>query len=729
MIGSISPSSAPARYRVPGVYYEPHPRAPETRVRTDVAGFIGFEPRLRAPAPPASLFGIPVSTGHEFRADVPFVALTAGPVVGTFPGGSVVLSSSPDSVPLSDGQSIAYAVALTDHAGSLTLLAVAGGKATGTAVPPGDAAVAAAVIARFSAPRPWVRLADVTAHRQGNRIWLEATPTLAALAAPPTASPGLVNVQVSSFQLLVDGVRGRVPGGLFTLSSERSTVPDTNGKSITFAVAAARSRTGFALVAAAGPVVEPDAVVPPDDPTVAAAVVASLGSARHWVRIADVHVRREGNIVWQTTHPALSLTRCDDWSDFLLAFGTPVEDGTLLATTVRAYFTNGGSRCYVATVRRPSFADGDGLDRARQDMVGVAGSSEAEATGLERLLLVDEVSFIDVPDLYARQVAVTQQSVDLPPPATEACFLPCPEIHAPAGTVKAIAQVQPFDPLFPDPDAVFATQRQMLLRCVPERWRVLLLFTPPLTRDNSGVYRPPSPDDADAWRHRFLGLAERDQMSCAALYYPWVLAQDQVDAPVEQLPPTPFAAGVIARRDLARGPFVAPANETLRGVVGVTWPLTDDVHGRLYQPDPAGELPSINVLRPFPGLGVQVWGARTLSTDTWLRYLPVRRGLSAIERRAKAALDAVAFEPNTPLLWLQVVRLLVGILQPVFASGALRGDQPAEAFYVRCDASLNPPEQVEAGMLLCEVGVAIAAAAEFLVFRVGRQEGVVEVVE
>lgn len=66
---------------------------------------------------------------------------------------------------------------------------------------------------------------------------------------------------------------------------------------------------------------------------------------------------------------------------------------------------------------------------------------------------------------------------------------------------------------------------------------------------------------------------------------------------------------------------------------------------------------------------------------------------------------------------------------PIFDAGGLRGTRPDEAFYIRCDATTNPPEEVALGRLLCEVGVAIAAPAEFVVFRVGRREGVIEVLE
>jgi len=124
-----------------------------------------------------------------------------------------------------------------------------------------------------------------------------------------------------------------------------------------------------------------------------------------------------------------------------------------------------------------------------------------------------------------------------------------------------------------------------------------------------------------------------------------------------------------------------------------------------------------------------VWGARTLSSDRWMRYVSVRRCLSAIERRALSALQPLVFEPNTPTLWFEITQAMLGILVPVFNSGALRGDTPEQSFYVRCDDTNNPSDTIAIGQVLCEVGVAIAAPAEFIVFRVGRREAVVEVLE
>jgi hypothetical protein len=632
---------------VPGVYFEPRPRAPETvAVRTDVTGFIGFEPRVRDGTTPSTLVGNPPA-GHAFRVDVAAFQLVVGEVRGTVPATrDVVLSSHPGTIPMVSGESITYALAVAERQRAFTLVPVAGAVApAGAVVRPTDAAIEARVAAALTEPRPWIRIADVTVRRDGTAVWPTVHPPLATVW-PPVEHP----------------------------------VPSA---------------------------------------------------------------------VRQRIHPALSITRCDDWPDYLMAFGAPEEDGTLLGPAVRAYFANGGRRCWIATVRRPRFEDAEELARVLDDMVGLMGSSEREATGLERLLMVPEVTIVDAPDLYARRIDRTPRTVVLPPRDREACFIPCTDILE--GEIQtATSHIPAWQPIFTStpvydpgpPEAlsqVFETQRRLVARTVPERWRAMVLLSVPLMPDvATGRHGLPTGRDGAAWIGQFdrlvkeAGFAETDEMACGALYWPWALYQEQVGAPVLEMPPSAYAAGIVARRDLARGPQISPANETLKQVVGLGAALDDAVHGRLYVPDPDDdglEVPSVNVLRAFPGYGIQLWGARTLSTDTWLRYIAVRRTLTAIELRMKAALDLLVFEPNTPTLWLQITQTAFSVLMPLFESGALRGERPEEAFYVRCDGTVNPPEAIAAGQLLVEVGVAVAAPAEFIVFRVGRREGVVEVVE
>ncbi len=591
-----------ANYTVPGIYYEPRPRAaPRPFARTDVVGFIGFETRVRDGSEPSQLIGFP-PIGHAFQVDITVFQLPQRLMGGarvTVPAATnFVLSADPGSIPIVSSGSIKYAlVAQLQADKSVTLVSFAG----------------------------------------------NASPVVTAAA----------------------------------VSDE--------------------------------------------------AIAAALGPGVVWTRIADVLLRRsaDGLAVYPVVIPRLPPTTCNDWADFQLELGglSAVDDGTLLGRSVQAYFANGAARCHVATVRRPRFDDIDGLSDALGDMVGVAGASETDATGLERLLRIFEVAVVDAPDLYARNVAPALLTLSMPPLDRDACFRPCADIVAPTG-IAASGAATALGPLFADAD-VLSAQRAMLIRCAPERWRVLLLFTAPVALDPAaGAYAPPDATRAIAWRQALSGAVDDLSASCGAFYHPWALTQTTIGAPLFELPPTALAAGVIARRDLARGPHIAPANERLIGVVGLSQPVDDDVNSALYTPPM-----NINPLRALAGAGVWVWGARTLSGDEWLRYLPVRRCLSAIERRACAALQPLVFEPNTPRLWFQITQAITGILAPVFEAGALRGDTPAQAYYVICDGTNNPSETILVGQVLCEVGVAIAAPAEFIVFRVGRSEGVVEVLE
>jgi hypothetical protein len=844
-------------YRVPGVYYEPQPRQDELPfVRTDVVGFIGFEPRVRGSTLPSRLLGDATAALNAATAAangaVPAVgnvrlatqAIVAGGVFGPVPvplqgpalqaalqadaaasalddAASFVLiptfrsslwsasalsraaaaaarqsaaaaiaadAAAADAAAASAQVTLAAAVAAALNgvasaqnaiaAAALALPATAAVRVTtatvvsagafppvnpdlaavvaaGAACPLVRAAVQAAIVplgtavsdaaaeligalqdaadaaeeAADASSRPAATAAgDDASVADGEAKAGEATIRGAIIdleRAPPIGHDFAVSV--SGFQLDIDGRRARVLATpYFTLSSAANAIPVADGGQIIFSLVAVRDEKApiAALLSVAGPAVAAGNAAPPIDAAIEAALPPGTPPPK-WVRIADITVARTGRTIRQIVHPLLSLTRCDDWRDYLLAFGEPVTDGTFLASAVRAYFANGGRRCFIATVQRPDFDDAAGLAAARFDLVGVAGESEASSTGLARLLLVDDVMVVDVPDLYARHVGDVAQRLTLPPPDREACFERCADI-IPPGAALFSRDVDWGDPLYAEPD-VLETQLALLRRCIAEPWAVLLLLSPPLELDPTvGVYAPPTVAGVEWWRQALSAVLDGEPQgaACAALYFPWVFAQDRVGATIELLPPTAFAAGVIARRDLARGPHVAPANETVRGVVGLSRPITDDVHGDLYE-SPT----NINVLRPFAGYGIQLWGARTLSPDTWLRYVPIRRCLSAIERRVRAALRELVFDPNAPFLWMQVTHVVLGVLMPLFDAGAMRGSRPDEAFYVRCDETTMTADDVQNGRLICEVGVALAAPAEFVVFRVGRREGVIEIVE
>jgi hypothetical protein len=522
-------------------------------------------------------------------------------------------------------------------------------------------------------------------------------------------------VRIARFQARLEAERIQVEAAGLVLSSSAIDPLLPDGGSIVYGVVAIAGEPAAVLRSFPGGV-RPDRYArPPDD-----RVIDDLVDGR-WLRLVDVAVHRVGMTARVTVIPRLPPMRCDDWETYQIFHGPFEEaDSTLLARTVRAFFANGGTRCHVAVVRRPDPSDEIGLREAALAFAGVPGSSELEATGFERLLLIDEVALAAMPDLYARR-ALEGAEVVLPPGQTSACFRRCGPELAPVAARAPGAQGAP---LFSD-SLVLEVQRALMVRAGAERWRVQLLLSVPVEFDPAiGDYSSPSHPRALAWRAALTGATDDAASAATAVYHPWLLGADREGGLLLELPPDGFCAGVIARRDLRRGPAVAAANESVIGTVGPARRVTDEENGELYA-TPA----HINVTRAFPGRGVLLWGARTQSTDARLRYLNVRRGLSAIERRVVAAFRPLVFEPNTPTLWFQMTQVALGVLLELFQQGALRGDTPEQAFYIRCDESNNPPEQIAVGRVVCEVGVAIAAPAEFVIFRISRDDALLAVEE
>lgn len=193
----------------------------------------------------------------------------------------------------------------------------------------------------------------------------------------------------------------------------------------------------------------------------------------------------------------------------------------------------------------------------------------------------------------------------------------------------------------------------------------------------------------------------------AALYWPWISVYDDALKKLTYAPPSGHIMGTIARVDNQRGVHKAPANEVLRGAVGLKYSLTRNEQALM---NPRG----VNIIRDFDDMGIRVYGARTLSTDTEWKYLNVRRLFQVVRQSVTKGTEWVVFEPNNEILWGNIERNIRAYLKTLWSSNALMGKTPEEAFYVRCNASTNPTENIDRGLVTIEIGIAPVKPAEFV---------------
>ena len=246
----------------------------------------------------------------------------------------------------------------------------------------------------------------------------------------------------------------------------------------------------------------------------------------------------------------------------------------------------------------------------------------------------------------------------------------------------------------PDPAEVGRMQVEILKHCEELGDRFAILDSLP------GV-------DEDGVLQQRLGLKGIN----GALYYPWIKVLNGPESASGFVPPCGHIAGIYARSDQRIGVHKAPANEVLEGVVDLEVSVDSNRQGRL---NPAG----INCLRAFPGRGIRVWGARTLSGDPVWIYVNVRRLFLTLGRWIECNMADVVFEPNDSSLWARIKLELTSYLNGFFEQGALKGNTPDAAFYVKCDDETNPNEVRDAGMVVTEIGLAPSVPGEFIIIRI-----------
>jgi hypothetical protein len=111
---------------------------------------------------------------------------------------------------------------------------------------------------------------------------------------------------------------------------------------------------------------------------------------------------------------------------------------------------------------------------------------------------------------------------------------------------------------------------------------------------------------------------------------------------------------------------------------------------------------------------VRPWGARTASSDPDWRYIPIRRLFIMLRRSLEAGFAWITFEPNNEETWNRIRTRTTIFLSDLYARGMLVGGNAEQAFFVKCDAETNPSDQIDSGMLVCDIGVAPVSPTEFI---------------
>ncbi len=194
-------------------------------------------------------------------------------------------------------------------------------------------------------------------------------------------------------------------------------------------------------------------------------------------------------------------------------------------------------------------------------------------------------------------------------------------------------------------------------------------------------------------------------------YAPWIRTSDPETGVQLLVPPTGHVLGVFARSDTERGVFKSPANEIVRGALDVAFDINDNTQGVM---NPRG----VNAIRRFPGRGIRVWGARTLSSNGLWKYTSVRRLFIFLERSIYEGTQWVVFEPNDDRLWARVKDTIRLFLRSQWRGGALFGRTEDEAFFITCDRTTMTQDDILNGRLICEIGIAPVRPAEFVIFRI-----------
>jgi phage tail sheath protein FI len=372
-------------------------------------------------------------------------------------------------------------------------------------------------------------------------------------------------------------------------------------------------------------------------------------------------------------------TVLDNWTQFVDAYVGDATEGTHLANAVYGFFNNGGGRCYVVNV-------GDG-----GSLVGTA----QKPTGLRNFEAIDDIAIVAAPgftdpDSYAALI----EHCEHPLRQDRVAILDTVDDYGnDVGALTRVATSGVPDRRGSSSDAGGSGGGEAEVAEGAET--AAPAATPPRGR---------------ATGERAAGPM-RSQKGYATAYTPWLVLADAVSGKKVVQPPSGHIAGVWARVDGSRGVHKAPANEGINGISDLTRRIS---RGEQEVLNPAG----INCIRYFPGEGIRIWGARTLSTDAEWTYVSTRRLVNVIKESIEQGTRWAVFEPNRDELWRSLRRDVSDFLTNVWSDGALFGTSPEQAFFVKIDGENNPEWARNLGQLNITIGLAPVRPAEFVIFKI-----------
>lgn len=210
--------------------------------------------------------------------------------------------------------------------------------------------------------------------------------------------------------------------------------------------------------------------------------------------------------------------------------------------------------------------------------------------------------------------------------------------------------------------------------------------------------------------------------SFGAIYFPWLKMIDPAGRSSEPIivPPSGYVAGIYSRIDASRGVWKAPAGTEARvaGSVGLVTDLTDEQQGDLNK-----HKKSISVIRQYPGSGIVLWGARTVSSDPEYKYIPVRRMANFLRVSIFNGIQWAVFEPNDDGLWAELRLNIRSFMMTLFRQGAFQGSTPTEAFFVKVDSETTAQADIDLGIVNIVIGFAPLKPAEFVVVKISQKAG------